>query len=134
MELQLKITGILLISLAFLHIFFPKYFRWKEDLRSLSVINKQMMVVHHFFIACSVLLMGIISICCTDEMIGTKLGHYLSFGFFIFWFLRLLFQFFVYSSKLWKGKGFETFIHVSFSLLWSYITVIFFLIFYQNRN
>jgi hypothetical protein len=131
MEVQLKIIGVLLMIVAFIHIFFPKYFKWKEDFRSLSLINRQLTYVHSFFIALTILLMGLICIFDSDDMINTKLGHYLSFGFFIFWLLRLLFQFFVYSPKLWKGKGFETCIHIVFSLLWSYITVIFFLIYDQ---
>ena len=39
MELQLKIIGILLISLSFVHVLFPKYFNWKNELKSLSLIT-----------------------------------------------------------------------------------------------
>ncbi len=134
MALQLKIIGGLLMTLAFIHIFFPKYFKWKEDFRSLSLINRQMTIVHSFFIAFTVLLMGIICILDPEDMMNTRLGHYLAFGFFIFWLLRLLFQFFIYSPKLWKGRVFETCIHIAFSLLWSYLTIIFFLAYYQYKN
>ncbi|HWK03840.1 MAG TPA: hypothetical protein VNS58_09415 [Puia sp.] len=134
MEVQLKIIGALLITLAFIHLFFPKYFSWKEDFRSLSLINRQMTIVHSFFIALTVLLMGMICILDPEDLISTRLGHYLSFGLFIFWLLRLLFQFFVYSPKLWKGRGFETFIHIFFSLLWSYLAIIFFLAYHQSKN
>ena len=127
MQVHLKITGILLIVLAFIHIFFPRYFNWKEDLRPLSLINRQMMYVHSFFVAALVLLMGIICICCPDELSHTRLGNYLCFGLFLFWLIRLLFQFFVYSPLLWKGKAFETFIHIFFSLLWAYMSGVFFL-------
>jgi len=40
-------------------------------------------------------------------------------------YLRLLFQFFVYSSELWKGKRFETFIHIMAVGFWIYMTVVF---------
>jgi hypothetical protein len=39
---------------------------------------------------------------------------------------RLFIQFFGYSSKLWKGKIFETLIHIIFSLFWIYLSIVFF--------
>jgi hypothetical protein len=34
-------------------------------------------------------------------------------------------QLFGYSATLWKGKLFETVMHVLFTLLWAYVSVIF---------
>ena len=48
MELLLKIIGGLLVLLAAIHIAFPKYFDWKVQLSSLSLINREMMYVHTF--------------------------------------------------------------------------------------
>ncbi len=129
MEIQLNIIGILLIILAFLHLIFPKYFVWKKDLQSISLINRQMMYVHTFFIGVTVFLMGALCIYCTEDILNTRLGRQLSFGMFLFWGLRLIFQFFVYSPRLWKGKPFETAMHIIFSLIWTYLTIIFLLIF-----
>ena len=129
MELQLKIIGTLLFILAVIHIVFPKRFNWKDDLHSISLINKQMMYVHTFFIAITVFLMGVLCICCTNDILHTRLGKQLSLGMSIFWGLRLLFQFFFYSPKLWKGKPFETAMHVIFSLFWAYLTTVFLIIF-----
>jgi len=60
MELQIKIIGALLVVLAFIHIIFPKYFDWENDLKTLSLINKQIIQVHTFFIALTVLFMGLL--------------------------------------------------------------------------
>ena len=49
MEIHLKIIGTLLIALALIHLVFPKYFNWKTELQSLSLINRQMMSIHTFF-------------------------------------------------------------------------------------
>ena len=51
MEIHLKASGIALILLAFLHSIFPKYFNWKKELKGLSLVNRQMMQIHTFFIA-----------------------------------------------------------------------------------
>jgi len=129
MELHLKIIGIILVMLAAVHIVFPQYFKWRKELQSLSLINIQMMYVHTFFVAFMVFLMGLLCFFCANDIIHTYLGKQLSLGLFIFWGLRLLFQFFVYSPKLWKGKRFETTMHIVFSLLWVYLSTVFLLIF-----
>lgn len=126
MELHLKITGILLMLLALLHVIFPKYFKWKDELILVSHINRQMMYVHTFFIAFIVFLIGLLCLTSATELTTTNFGKRISLGLGIFWTTRLLIQFFGYSSLLWKGKRLETTIHVLFSILWTYISAVFF--------
>lgn len=125
MHFHVKIIGYLLIVLALVHIIFPKYFKWDKELSAISLINRQMMTVHTFFIALTVFLMGILCVTSTNELIDTNLGKRISLGLGIFWTIRLLIQFFGYSSKLWKGKSFETSVHIVFTLLWTYLSFIF---------
>ncbi len=72
--LHLKIIGILLILLGLMHLAFPKYFRWKQELGSLSLINRQMMVIHTFFVALVVFLMGLLCLLNPDDLENTALG------------------------------------------------------------
>ena len=130
MELHYKIIGIILIALAFVHVIFPKYFKWKEELKSLSLINQQIMKVHTFFIALVVFLIGLLCLTSSYELINTELGKKVSLGFGIFWSFRLIIQFFGYSSKLWKGKKMETIVHIIFSLLWMYLSYIFITVYF----
>jgi len=127
METHFKIIGAILIILAFAHIIFPVYFNWKNDLIKLSLINRQMMKVHTIFIALIVLLMGILCLTSSKDLIETDLGKTISLGLAFFWTIRLLIQFFGYSSLLWKGKKFETMVHIIFSLLWIYMSGVFWL-------
>jgi hypothetical protein len=90
-----------------------------------------MMYVHTFFLALALFLMGVLCLTSADEIVGTELGKKLALGLAVFWGLRCAFQFFVYSSENWKGKKFETMIHVLFSLLWTYISAIFFLTYFS---
>jgi hypothetical protein len=129
MDLQLQITGVLFIALAFVHLIFPKYFNWEKELQSLSLINRQLMWVHTVFIALMVFLMGLFCITSSHELIETGLGKKIALGLAIFWTVRLLFQFFGYSSQLWKGKAFETTVHIVFSLFWLYVSVLFWTIY-----
>ncbi len=125
MELHLKIIGMLLIALGLVHVIFPKYFNWKAELKSLSLINRQVMMVHTFFIALTVILMGLLCLTSADELVQTSLGKKVSLGFGIFWTCRLLIQLFGYSSQLWKGKKFETLVHIVFTCTWIYLSAIF---------
>ncbi|HEV8273855.1 MAG TPA: hypothetical protein VGQ04_21230 [Chitinophagaceae bacterium] len=129
MEIHLKIIGILLIMLASIHVLFPKYFNWKIELSSLTMINRQLMYIHSFFIAFIILLIGILCLTSAKELIGTSLGKKISLGLGVFWATRLLIQFFGYSAKLWRGKAFETSVHIFFSMFWCYMTTVFLLIF-----
>lgn len=125
MELHLKITGALLILLGAIHIFFPRYFFWKQELSALSLINRQMMYVHLFFIAFAVILNGLLCLTSAEELLTTPLGKRICLGIGVFWTFRLYVQFFGYSPKLWKGKVFETSMHVLFTILWSYLSGMF---------
>ena len=125
MELQLKIIGLILMGLALLHAIFPKYFQWQLELQSLSLINRQIMYVHTFFIALIVFLMGFLCLSSAPEIVATTFGRKISLGLGFFWLCRLLIQFFGYSPALWRGKTFETIVHIVFSLLWAYLSVVF---------
>jgi hypothetical protein len=131
MEVHLKIIGCVFIALALVHIVFPKYFNWAKELSTLSLINRQMMVVHTFFIALTVFLMGVLCLTSSTALLETTLGKKISLGLGIFWIVRLFIQFFGYSTTLWKGKKLETIIHIVFSLLWTYLSVIFVTIYFK---
>ena len=103
MENHLKIIGYLFVLLAFIHLFFSKYFNWKNELKDLSLINKQMMEVHTFFIALFVFGNGLLNIICSNELVNNPLGKKISFGLFVFWFLCV--REFVRLVEKKRGKG-----------------------------
>ena len=126
MTLQLQLIGALLLVLALLHAGFGWYFDWRREFAVVSLINRQMMHIHTFFVAFTVGLMGLLCLTSAAELVGTPLGRRVALGLGVFWLARLLIQFFGYSASLWRGKRFETVIHVLFSALWAYLTIIFF--------
>lgn len=125
MDGHLKAVGVLLMALAAVHIVFPAYFGWRDGLAQLSPINREMMYVHTGFVALTVFLMGLLSLTSAEALARTPLGRRVALGLAVFWGVRLLVQFFGYSPSLWRGKRFETGVHVAFSVLWSYVTWVF---------
>ncbi|AOW20540.1 hypothetical protein [Urechidicola croceus] len=132
MYIHLKIIGVLLMALALIHVIFPKYFNWKEEQSHLSLINKQMMNSHTFFVAFTVFLMGFLCFTSSSEIIETQLGNRLALGLGIFWMIRLIFQLFIYSPKLWRGKVFETIVHVIFTFFWGYMVYVFLSVYFNS--
>ena len=127
MEIHIQIIGTLLIVLSLIHVIFPSYFNWKSELQHLSLINRQMMTVHTFFIALTVFLIGLLCVTSASELIETSLGKKVSLGLAVFWTIRLFTQIFIYCPKLWKGKTFETIVHVLFTIFWAYMSLVFWL-------
>lgn len=125
MQIQIKLIGILFIFLALVHIVFPKRFNWATELSALSLLNRQIMIIHTFFIGLTVFLMGILCLTSSYELVNLPFGKKISLGLGIFWAIRLYIQFFGYSSQLWKGKQFETCVHILFSFIWVYVSTIF---------
>lgn len=133
MVLQLNIVGVACLVLALVHVVFPRYFNWRQELSTISLINRQLMYVHTFFVAVVVFLTGLLCLTSAPDLLETRLGNRLALGLFIFWGLRLLVQFFGYSSELWRGKRFETAVHILFSLTWTYFSVVFFIVYWSGR-
>ncbi len=117
--LNLQVLGISQMLLALVHIVFEKQFDWKRELAPLSLLNRQLMYVHTFFIAFVVFLIGLLSFFAAKHLVTpSPLAVYIATGLSIFWLVRLYTQFFIYKPELWLGKRFETSIHILFVLTW----------------
>jgi hypothetical protein len=131
MKILLESAGCLLMGLGLLHAVFPRYFRWREETATLTLLTRQILHIHTFFIGLTVFLMGLLCVTSATDLIHSPLGRRIALGLGLFWGLRLLLQFFGYSSDLWRGKPFETAMHVLFSLLWAFLTALFLAIYIQ---
>jgi len=130
MKLLLQIAGGIQIVLAVTHAFFPKRFQWKEELARLSLLNRQIFMVHTSFICFMLIMMGALSLFAPQTLLlPTALSRLVLGGFASFWCLRLLFQWFVYDWRLWRGHAFNTFIHLLFTSVWGYLTLAYGIVF-----
>lgn len=126
LEILLKIAGVGLLLLAFLHIPIGQKLRWREDARKLSPENEQIFHVHTFFICLTVTLMALPCLISPSVfLVKSEAGLWATGSLALFWVVRLFFQFFIYRSDLWKGKRLETMIHRIFSLIWLILSLLF---------
>jgi hypothetical protein len=124
--LHLRIVGASLLCLAVAHIYFGRRLGWREDLVKLTPINRQIFLVHAFFICLTLGLMGILSLLFPETLVArSPLGRLVLVGLVIFWGTRLIFQWFVYDVAHWRGHRENTVAHILFTLLWAYYTGVF---------
>lgn len=121
MRILLIIAGSLQIVLAFAHLAFPARFHWKEEAARMSRLNEQIFHVHTFFLCLALVLFGVWTVVLAEELAAGS-HAILSGGIAFFWFSRLFAQWFIYDTALWRGKLFETSVHIVFSVLWIFLT------------
>lgn len=125
-ELNLRIAGALQIALAVAHAPFPRWFNWKEELARLSLLNRQIFLVHNLFIVLVLVLFGGLSLFAADMLVEpSRLAPLVCGGIGLFWAARVFAQFFVYDRGLWRGSVHRTWIHVAVSVLWCYLTSVY---------
>lgn len=126
LNFQMKVAGVLLIALGFAHGFFGRYLKWKQELAQLSSLTRQIFLVHCFFISLTIVLIGACTLFYTNALLRSgTLSRVVLMGFVVFWLTRLAFQFFIYDSAIWRGHRVRTFMHVVFSILWTYLVLIY---------
>lgn len=123
---HLRSAGVLLALLVVVHAFVPRRLHWREDLASLSLVNRQIFEVHTMFIVLTLSLMSALLLANAPALLEpSSLARALLLGLTIFWSLRLAAQLFYYSPKIWRGDRFNTIAHGLFSALWIYLTATF---------
>jgi hypothetical protein len=126
LELYLRFAGLLQIALAAAHIPFPRLFNWKVELARLSLLNRQIFIVHTLFIVLVLLLIGALSLVAPTSLTEpTRLGLFIGAGLFVFWLARLFVQFFVYDPALWRGDRTRTVAHITVSIVWLYLALVY---------
>lgn len=93
------IGGIFNLLFALFHLLFWKLFKWKDELNSISFINKNIMQVLNLCLIFVFLIFSYISIFHTSEMLNSKLGISLTSCISLFWFLRSLEQIILFKLK-----------------------------------
>lgn len=121
-EFAVRLAGVFLLILAAMHIFVPRALGWRDDLARLTLVNRRIFQVHCFFIVLTVVMMGILSLFFARTLLEPNtLARAVLFGLIAFWSARLIVQWFVYDSTLWRGSRPRTAAHLLLTALWAYL-------------
>jgi hypothetical protein len=133
MLLHFHIVAVLLVLLAIVNLFVPGRFHWREELSRVSLLNRQIFIVHDIFIILIILMFAALLFFCGASLLDhTVLARAILVGLSVFWMTRMLFQWFFYSPKIWRGNRFNTTMHIVFSAMWVYFTATFACALYMN--
>ena len=92
----------------------------------MSLLNRQIFIVHCLFIVLTLWMMGVLSLVFTDALLQpTALSRPILAGLALFWLVRLIVQWTVYDKALWRGNRFNAVVHILFTGLWSYYILVF---------
>jgi hypothetical protein len=124
LELNLTITGALLVGLGVLHVALPVLLRWNHELAAASLLNREVSYVHCFFIGLACALWGLLPLTAGRLLlIPSPVTRLVLAGAVIFWACRLVIQLAVFNhhsrdSATWCALS------IAGSVLWSYLTAI----------
>ena len=122
----LRVAGTGLILLAALHIPISRHLKWREEGARMSPMSASVFRVHTFFICFVLVIMGLPAVVVPRiYLIPTEAGAWITWLYALFWAVRLYVQWFVYPAVLWRGKPFETAMHVLFTIIWVALTALF---------
>ena len=94
-EMHLRIVGVLLILLGGANVLVPRHFNWKRDLMAAPLLTRQVFWVHLAFLVLTLELFGWATFLCASALLEPgPLSRAMLAGMAIFWWVRLLFQFF----------------------------------------
>ncbi len=123
---NLRAVGALLAALVVVNLYVPARFNWRADLSRVSLLNRQIFQAHSVFLVLTLALTSVLLLTSADVLVEpSPLSRAVLIGLTIFWALRMLMQWFFYSSDIWRGNGFFTAMHVIFSAMWMYMTAVF---------
>jgi len=108
-ETLIKLAGYYNILLIIFHVMFWRIFNWREDLKTLSFLNKAIMQVLNISLTLVFVIFSYISLAHTSELLNTPLGNALLALIAIFWFARAAQQVIFFKLKHWSSWAFMFF-------------------------
>src|SRR5689334_17980412 len=123
---HLHIGGVVMASLVLINLLVPSRLHWRDDMARLSLVNRQIFQVHAGFLVLTLALFSALLLTNGSALLEpTRLSRAILIGLTTFWAVRMVVQWCFYSSAVWRGNRFRTFVHYVFSALWVYLTGVF---------
>lgn len=123
---NLRVVGVFMAGLVALNLFVPRHLGWSEELRRVSLVNRQIFEVHAMFLVLILAMFAGLLLSSSDALVEpSRLSRLILGGLTLFWGLRMLAQWFYYSPATWRGNRLRTVVHYAFSAAWVYVTAVF---------
>ncbi len=104
--LLIEAGGVFNAAFAVFHLFFYRIFNWREDLRTLTFVNRGIVRVLNLCLAMAFVIFAYVSLVHTDELLTSALGTALMAAIALFWMARALLQAGVFGLRRWGSWWF----------------------------
>lgn len=101
------------LLLACLNLRLDKLLHWDTELKSMSLLLREVFFVHKWFISITLAIFGVVTLRFAGGMAGglIPMGRWLAVGIGLFWAIRTLIQWVYYSKSHWIGDRGKTTVH-----------------------
>ena len=122
---HLRFSGLLLVLLGLAHARFGRYLNWKSDLAKLALVNRQVFLVHCFYVALLLVMLGALCPFLPLNLLEPQpLSRAVLAGITCIWGTRLFIQWAVFDRALWQNHMLNRRIHYLLTVFWAYLTVV----------
>jgi len=129
---NLRAVGVFMAALVVMNLFVPRHLGWNEELKRVSLVNRQIFEVHAKFLVLILAMFAVLLLSSSEALVEpSRLSRLILGGLTLFWGLRMLAQWFYYSPATWRGNRLRTAVHYAFSAAWVYVTAVFAVAFAQ---
>lgn len=105
-EALIRAGGLYTTGFVVFHLLFWRLFNWKQDLRSLSFLNRAIMQVVNLSLTFAFVIFAWISLAHTNELLTTPLGRSLLVRIALFWLARAIEQVIFFRLRHWGSWAF----------------------------
>lgn len=126
LKIALTLAGIAHFGILIASANAPKALNWKESLRTLSPLIRQMFWVYGWFIVLMIISFGTLTLVHLDVFLsGEPLARWVCGVIALFWFVRLMVQFFVFDAKPYLTNWFYRVGYHGLTIVFCFLTVVY---------
>jgi hypothetical protein len=113
LELALRLAAAGQLAIAVVGLMIPRWLDWREPIARMPLLVREVFFVHTWFIALTCVIFGVLTWRFAPEFAAgpSDLGRWFCLSVAVFWGLRSIFQWTVYSTSHWRGRARLTAIH-----------------------
>lgn len=98
--------GVFNAAFAVFHLMFPRLFNWRQDLRTLTFVNRGITHVLNLCLTAVFVIFAYVSLAHTKDLLSSPLGHGLLVSIALFWLLRAVQQIVFFRMRHWWSWAF----------------------------
>jgi hypothetical protein len=124
LPMLLRIAGIMHFGLLLASFSVPRVLGWQTELKKVSSLTRQLVLVHGGFIVLTIIAFGLVTLVAGPELLaGNRLALSVTLFIGVFWTGRLLIQVFYFDAEPWLSTCFRRIGYRALYLVFAYFAL-----------